>query len=321
MCGTASPGRQELREGALRPDLVGGLTFALDLSQAFDTVSRQDIIDTLPELSDDPELVSLVHALHHRSAYRLTAQGDTAKVETNTGIKQGCKLAPSLFGLLTGKLFKELLAVFGEDRVCAFLTGYADDLTVHRTIRSVSDLEACHELIRALLESLKRHKLFCNSSKCYVLAKFAGRQAASVTKQYTAWTKDEAGRKVKLWRIGKTKYFPAFKWVSSIKFLGIKASYGSFEMQTLSFRISEAKQKLHQIRKFVYNRRVASTMSRLRVWQTVVWPTLSFGLAEVGLSSESTRALRAWYAYKIRSVLNKPAHVTHMTIGGANPHP
>ena len=203
--------------------------------------------------------------------------------------------------------------MFGEDRVCAFLTGYADDLTVHRTTRSVSDLEACHELIRALLESLKRHKWFCNSSKCYVLAKFAGRQAASVTKQYTAWTKDEAGRKVKLWRIGKTKYFPAFKWVSSIKFLGIKASYGSFEMQTLSFRISEAKQKLHQVRKCVYNRRVASTMSRLRVWQTVVWPTLSFGLAEVGLSSESTRALRAWYAYKIRSVLNKPAHVTHMT--------
>ena len=313
VCGTASPGRQELREGALHPDLVGGLTFALDLSQAFDTVSRQDIIDTLPELSDDPELVSLVHALHHRSAHRLTAQGDTAKVETTTGIKQGCKLAPSLFSLLTGKLFKELLAVFGEDRVCAFLTGYADDLTVHRTIRSVSDLEACHELIRALLESLKRHKLFCNSSKCYVLAKFAGRQAASVTKQYTAWTKDEAGRKVKLRRIGKTKYFPAFKWVSSIKFLGIKASYGSFEMQTLSFRISEAKQKLHQVRKFVYNRRVASTMSRLRVWQTVVWATLSFGLAEVGLSSESTRALRAWYAYKIRSVLNKPAHVTHMT--------
>ena len=71
LCGTASPGRQELREGALRPDLVGGLTFALDLSQAFDTVSRQEIIATLPALTEDPALVSLVHALHHRSAYRL----------------------------------------------------------------------------------------------------------------------------------------------------------------------------------------------------------------------------------------------------------
>ena len=264
LCGTASPGRQELREGALRPDLVGGLTFALDLSQAFDTVSRQEIIATLPALTDDPALVSLVHALHHRSAYKLAAQGEVTEVETTTGIKQGCKLAPSLFSLLTGKLIKELIEFFGEDRVCAFLTGYADDLTVHRTIRSVADVEACHVLIRAVLESLKDHKLVCNQSKCYILAKFAGRQAASVTKQYTAWTRNEAGERIKLWRIGKTKYFPTFRWVPTIKFLGIKASYGSFEMQTLTFRISEAKQKLHQVRKFVYNRRVASTMSRLR---------------------------------------------------------
>ena len=208
---------------------------------------------------------------------------------------------------------KELIAVFGEDRVCAFLTGYADDLTVRKTIRSVEDVEACHALIRAILDSLRDHKLVCNQSKCYIFAKFAGRQAASVAKQYTAWTRNEAGERIRLWRIGKTKYFPAFKWVTTIKFLGIKASYGSFEMQTLSFRISEAKQKLHQVRKLVYNRRVASTMSRLRVWQSVVWPTLAFGLAEVGLTLESARALKAWYAFKVRSVLNKPAHVTHMT--------
>ena len=312
LCGSASPGRQQLREGALRPDLVGGLTFALDLSKAFDTVSRRDILKALPQVSQDPELASLVHALHHRSAYKLTAQGDTTMVETTTGIKQGCKLAPSLFSLLTGKLFRELVRTFGSEQVSAFLTGYADDLTVHRTIKSVADLEACHELIRALLDSLQAHKLYRNSSKCYILAKFAGKQAAAVQKLYTAWTKDERGQKVKLWRIGKTKYFPAFKWVSELKFLGIKASYGPFEMQTLAFRISEAKQKLHQVRKFVYNRRVASTVSRLRVWQGTVWPTLSFGLAEVGLSDESARALQSWYGFKIRSVLHKPAHISHM---------
>ena len=193
------------------------------------------------------------------------------------------------------------------------MTWYADDLTVRKTVRSVADVEACHELIRAVLASLKDHKLVCYQGKCYILAKFAGKKAASIAKQYTAWTKNEAGEKVKLWRIGKTKHFPAFRWVPTVKFLGMKASYGPFEMQTLTYRISEAKQKLRQVRKFVYNGRVASTMSRLRVWQSVVWPTLAFGLAEVGLSLESAKSLRAWYAFKIRSVLNKPAHVTHMT--------
>ena len=77
--------------------------------------------------------------------------------------------------------------------------------------------------------------------------------------------------------------------------------------------MAEAKQKLHLVRKFVYNRRIASPVSRLRVWLTVIWPTLSFGLAEVGLSQESARSLKAWYAFKLRSVLNKPAHISRMT--------
>ena len=61
--------------------------FALDLSKAFDTVSRREILDILLELRADPEVVALVHALRHRSAYRLTAQGRSASVETITGIK------------------------------------------------------------------------------------------------------------------------------------------------------------------------------------------------------------------------------------------
>ena len=37
------------------------------------------------------------------------------------------------------------------------------------------------------------------------------------------------------------------------------------------------------------------------------------GLPEVGLSPESARVLRGWYAQKLRSVLNQPAHITHVT--------
>ena len=32
----------------------------------------------------------------------------------------------------------------------------------------------------------------------------------------------------------------------------------------------------------------------------------------MGLSDESARALRSWYAFKIRSVLNKPSHISHV---------
>ena len=95
--------------------------------------------------------------------------------------------------------------------------------------------------------------------------------------------------------------------------LGIVASYSDFEAQTLRHRITEAKHKLQQVRKYVHNRRIASTMSRLKVWMSVIWPTLSFGLAETGVSAESAKLLKSWYARKIRSALNKPVHVTRIT--------
>ena len=51
---SAKPSREDRKRGLGPPSLVplvGGITFALDLSQAFDTVSRQDILDQLQDLS------------------------------------------------------------------------------------------------------------------------------------------------------------------------------------------------------------------------------------------------------------------------------
>ena len=43
-----------------------------------------------------------------------------------------------------------------------------------------------------------------------------------------------------------------------------------------------------------------------------MWATLVTGLPEVGLTEETARQLRGWYAYKLRSVLNQPAHVSRL---------
>ena len=51
----------ELQRGHGPADLVGGITFALDLSQAFDTVSRGEILSLLDELGAEPSLQHLIH--------------------------------------------------------------------------------------------------------------------------------------------------------------------------------------------------------------------------------------------------------------------
>ena len=81
-------------------------------------------------------------------------------------------------------------------------------------------------------------------------------------------------------------------------------------MQTLRHRISEANQKIQQVRRYVYNRRTASPKARLRVWFTTVWATVVTGLPEVGMTQETACHLRGWY--KLRSVLNQPANISHI---------
>ena len=302
----ARPSRHELHAGVTPPGLAGGITFALDLSQA-------SIIDNLAQLGAPEEVVRLVHALHHRSTYRLQTQGESTWVETTAGIKQGCKLAPTLFSFLTGRLFTSLADSFGVESVVNFLTGYKDDLTLHRTIRSVTDVKAIHGLIAGLLEEVRRHSLVVNKSKCFILVKVVGREAASIIKKHSCWVLDAKGNKVKGWRLGPNKTFPAFQWVAKTKYLGVIISYGHFELQTLQHRIHEANQKLHLVRKFVYNRRVASTKSRLKVWNSTVLSTLQTGLSDTGLTQESARTLHSWHAHKVRSVLNQPAHISRVT--------
>ena len=310
---SAKPSREDRKRGLGPPSLVGGITFALDLSQAFDTVSRQDILDQLQALSVEPSLVSLVHGLHHSSKYRLHAQGGYTEVETTTGIKQGCKLAPTLFSVLTGRLLHMLIDTFGLDAVQQHLTGYADDISVHKTIRSRRDLKLAHDLIQALLEAVGRLRLRVNPAKCSIMVRLSGTEAPSVTRRHTCWLPDASGELKKHWRIGPNKAYPAFRQEGQIKYLGIIISYSNYELLTLRHRLAEASKKIQQVRKYIYNRRIASPAARLRVWFATVWATAVTGLPEVGLSPESARLLRGWYAQKLRSVLNQPAHITHVT--------
>ena len=310
---SAKPSREDKKRGLCPPSLVGGIAFALDLSQAFDTVSRQDILDQLQALSVEPHLVSLVHGLHHSSKYRLHAQGGYTEVETTTGIKQGCKLAPTLFSVLTGRLLHMLIDTFGLEAVQQHLTGYADDISVHKTIRSRRDLQIAHDMIQALLAAVERLRLRVNAAKCSVMVRLSGTEAPSVMRRRTCWLPDASGELQKHWRIGTTKAYPAFRLEGHIKYLGIIISYSHYELLTLRHRLAEAGKKIQLVRKYIYNRRIASPAARLRVWFATVWATVATGLPEVGLSLESARLLRGWYAQKLRSVLNQPAHITHVT--------
>ena len=215
--------------------------------------------------------------------------------------------------MLTGTMFRELAQLAGTDAVLQFLTGYADDLTVHRDIHSWQDLLKAHQLITDLLEVVRQHGFQVNANKCSVMLKLVGRRAATAYKQFTYWRTAPDGTTHRMWRLGSTKAQEGFPFVQKIKYLGVKLSYGNFEQATLQYRLQEGNVKLQKVRKYVHNRRTAGPKARLHIWNATVWATVASGLADVGLTTDTATKLRAWHATKIRAVLNKPAHLTHIS--------
>ena len=208
--------------------------------------------------------------------------------------------------MLTGTIFRELIALVGVQAVVDYLTGYADDLTVHREIHSMEDLGRAHALIEQLLALVRKHGFAVNPSKCTMMVKLEGTQAQRALRRFTYWRTAPDGQRQKMWRLGQ-----GFPSVTSFKYLGVMLSYGNFEKATLKHRLQEGNAKLQQVRKFVHNRRTAGPRSRLHIWHSTVWATVSSGLVDVGLTAETATLLRAWHAKKIRAVLNCPAHLTH----------
>ena len=276
-------------------------------------VDRADLIATLEQAHTDPAIVDLVASLLAGSRYGIKAQGEATHVTSTTGIKQGCKLSPTLFSMLAGTMFRELTQLAGTEAVLRFLTGYAHDLTVHQDIHSWQDLLRAHQLITDLLAVVRRHGFQVNANKCSVMLKLVGRQAAAADKQFTYWRTASDGTMHPMWRLGSTKAQEGFPFVNKIKYLGVKLSYGNFEKATLQYRLQEGNVKLQQVRKYVHNRRTSGPKARLHIWNATVWATVASGLVDVGLTTDTATKLRAWHAAKIRAVLNKPAHLTHIS--------
>ena len=284
LCRTANPSRAELQRGHCPADLVGGITVALDLSQAFDTVSREEILSLITELGANTSLQCLIHGLHHRSKYRLHSQGEHQDMETTAGIKQGCKLAPTLFSVLT----------VGWDTVQKkFSRAMRRILQLHRTIRNQADLATAHKLILRLLEAVKASQLKVNPTKCAIIVKLSGKEAQNVVQKHTCWLPDTEGVLRRHWRLGRHKSYPAFRQEGQVKYLGIQISYGNFEMHTLRYRIAEAAKKLQQVRRFVYNRRhaEASRLVHRSVGHSSDWITRSRPHGGIRMPTNCARCL------------------------------
>ena len=73
----------------------------IDLTKAFDVDSRDGLFKALPKIGCQPILRSMVRSFHDNKQATIQYDGSLSEpFEIKSGVKQGCVLAPTLFGIL-----------------------------------------------------------------------------------------------------------------------------------------------------------------------------------------------------------------------------
>lgn len=136
----------------------------LDMSQAFDSVNLQKLLNSLQKLEIPNKLISWLHTyLSHRRLVLKTKEGDVYR-EVSEGLPQGCPLSPILFNLYT----KELHGIVEED--CE-LVQFADDFAVIVTGSNPDEAaKKANTYLPKLLHGLETLDLKINASKSAAIA-------------------------------------------------------------------------------------------------------------------------------------------------------
>eukprot|EP00914_Ancora_sagittata_P026922 GHVO01052848.1.p1 GENE.GHVO01052848.1~~GHVO01052848.1.p1 ORF type:complete len:179 (+),score=26.11 GHVO01052848.1:874-1410(+) len=96
----------------------------IDLTQSFDLVSRDDLFKLLPKIGCPPKLLSLTRSFYDDMMSKVQFEGNiSAPFKIQSGVKQGCVLASTLFGIFFAMLLKH---AFGDQTDGIFLHSRCD---------------------------------------------------------------------------------------------------------------------------------------------------------------------------------------------------
>ena len=87
----------------------------IDLTKAFDLVSRDGLFKILPKVGCPPKLLSLIQSFHSNMKGTVQYDGNISEpFDIQSGVKQGCVLAPTLFGIFFAALLKHAFGTAKE---------------------------------------------------------------------------------------------------------------------------------------------------------------------------------------------------------------
>ena len=280
----------------------------IDLTKAFDTVSRDGLWKILARLGCPPKFLTIIRQLHEGQRGQVKHNGALSdSFPISNGVKQGCVLAPSLFSIF----FSMMLHQAKEDIQDGIYIRFRSDGSLFNLRRLLAHTKTTEQLItellfaddcallahtEAALQNLVDH--FSEASKAFGLTISLKKTEVlfqpAPSQNYTPPHITVDG----------TTLNP----VEHFTYLGSVMSNDATIDKDLDNRLSKASSSFGRLSKRVWKNHSLKLSTKIKVYRAVVIPTLMYGAETWTLYRRQVRLLERFHQRCLRSIMNIKWH-------------
>ena len=253
-----------------RYSICGGAQIFLDLSRAFDMVSRTRLFQRLGQLGISPSIVCLLGHWHQHTHYHVAHDSGFSPVLIGKGVRQGCKGAPFLFNCFVVLLLRDLSDHLPEEWIRACITVYADNFHVGCVYRNVQELEYMIRAFRILFHTLSSVDMLVNPSKSVALLAMTGTAFRKQRQRFVQRTQN--GLALRLHAEGMDDILIPLQ--KQAKYLGTVMTYTDVEDATLNHRLALARINYNRLKPWLSKRHSLTIKQRVAIWKTCILPII-----------------------------------------------
>jgi len=271
----------------------------IDLTKAFDLVSREGLFRVLARIGCPPKLLSMIQSFHTDMKGVVQFDGSSSEAfDIRCGVKQGCVLAPTLFGIFFAVMLKH---AFGSSTEGVYLHTRSDG-----KLFSLSRLKAKTKVREVLI----RDMLFADDA---ALATHSEEQLQNLMDTFSEACKDFSLtislKKTNVMSQGTEQ--PPSITISNYELEVVQefTYLGSTVTDTLSLdtelnrRIGRATSTLARLTKRVWENGKLTVTTKVAVYRACVLSTLLYGSEAWTLYSRQERRLNSFHLRCLRRIL------------------
>ena len=276
---------------------------AIDLTKAFDTVSREGLWKILARLGCPPKFITILRQLHEGQMGQVKHNGALSdSFPIANGFKQGCVLVPTLFSIL----FTLMLREAKEDLVDGIFIRFRTDGSIFNLRRLLAHTKTIEVLIVELLFA-DDCALLAHTQEAlqYIVNRFA--EAAKAFGFTISLKKTEALHQPPPGGV----YSPpqiniegtSLNSVEHFTYLGSVISNDATVNKDLDNRLARASSAFGRMHKRVWQNHSLRLSTKIQVYRPVVVPTLLYGCATWVLYRKQIRLLERFHQRCLRSII------------------